>query len=179
MHGGSKVATRDALEFLEQLDADFSDSPQGYGHQLRLDFAQILWRRMNELGWTQSRLSDESGFTPAFVSNIVHGNQNCTLDTVGKALYALGIRAQLLPVKSQARPEVVSFRGTESFCVYSSIATRKRHGKKANNEKIDFEEVQTVGPTTGQFDTGTVDRRRKGVHLSGHQVVVGRQYVSA
>jgi len=167
------------LEVLEQLDAAFSDSPEGYGHQLRLDFAEILWRRMNELGWNQTRLADESGFTPAFVSNIVHGNQNCTLDTIGKALYALDICARLVPVEQQESPTMISFRGTESCCVYSWIATRKRDGKKANNEKIDYKEFQTAGPTTGQFDTGTVDRRRKGVHVTGHQVVVGRQYVSA
>jgi len=83
------------LDRLTRFFDDFDESPEGYGTQLRLDFAEIIWRSLARNKWSQRRLSRESGLADSVVSNLIHGNKNCTLDTVGKVLYTLGTKATL------------------------------------------------------------------------------------
>lgn len=83
------------LDQLEKFLEEFDESPQGYGTQLRLDFAEIIWCSLVRKKWSQRRLSERSGFADSVISNLVHGNKNCTLDTVGRVLHALGTRAKL------------------------------------------------------------------------------------
>ena len=83
------------LDRLTKAFDDFDKSPEGYGTQLRLDFAEIIWRSLERNNWSQRRLSREVGLADSVVSNLIHGNKNCTLDTVGKVLYSLGTRATL------------------------------------------------------------------------------------
>jgi len=84
-----------ALEYLQQLDEEFEASAEGVGFQLRLDFAEILWRSLNQLGWSQAQFAKKTGWPDSFVSNLVHANQNCELDTLGKAFYTLGVKVKL------------------------------------------------------------------------------------
>ena len=78
-------------KFLDRFD----ESPAGYSTQLRLDLAEIIWRSLARNKWSQRRLSKKSGLADSIISNLIHGNKNCTLDTVSKVLHALGTRATL------------------------------------------------------------------------------------
>lgn len=86
------------LDELTKFLEEFDESPQGYGTQLRLDFAEIIWSSLVRKKWSQRRLSEQSGLADSVISNLVHGNKNCTLDTIGRILHALGTRATLREV---------------------------------------------------------------------------------
>ena len=89
------------LDELTNFLEEFDESPQGYGTQLRLDFAEIIWSSLVQKKWSQRRLSEQSGLADSVISNLVHGNKNCTLDTIGRVLHALGTRAKLREVAHQ------------------------------------------------------------------------------
>ena len=85
----------DTLNRIKKRLEEFKNSPVGYGARLRLDFAEIIWCGLERNNWSQRRLSREVGLADSVVSNLIHGNKNCTLDTVGKIIHALGTRATL------------------------------------------------------------------------------------
>ena len=73
----------------------FKASPAGYGAKLRLDFAEIIWRNLERKPWSQRQLARKVRLADSVISNLIHGNKNCTLDTVGKVIHALGTEATL------------------------------------------------------------------------------------
>ena len=86
-------------KILDQLKTGlraFERSPEGIGTQFRLDFAKIIWNGLRRKGWTQGQLALKAELADSVVSNLIHGNKNCTLDTVGKVIHALDTRAVLI-----------------------------------------------------------------------------------
>lgn len=81
----------------------FEASPAGYGAKLRLDFAEIIWRNLELKPWSQRQLAAKARLADSVVSNLIHGNKNCTLDTVGKVIHALGTEAALLETPPSAK----------------------------------------------------------------------------
>ena len=68
----------------------FDKSAVGYGAKLRLDLAEIIWRNLQQKKWSQRRLAKEARLADSIISNLIHGNKNCTFDTAGKVIHALG-----------------------------------------------------------------------------------------
>lgn len=75
---------------------EFQDSPRGFGHELRMNVAEIVMRNLKQKPWTQRELAEAAGKGESYITRIVHGQQNCSLDTVGALLYALGVRASIV-----------------------------------------------------------------------------------
>ena len=77
-----------------EVIAEYEQTPESYGLELGLSFSEMVLQRLDELGWTQKRLAEESGMKQAFISRLVHSDANWTRDTAGRMLHALGIRAR-------------------------------------------------------------------------------------
>lgn len=90
----AQVMNQPVREILEHL-AEFERTPQAFGQELRLSVAQLVLGHLRQRGWTQSYLAAKAGLSARHVREILHSNTNCTLDTVGKLLHALGIHARL------------------------------------------------------------------------------------
>lgn len=95
---------------LDQLNTgveDFEQSPEGFGIKLRLDFAEIIWNGLQRQQWSQRQLARRAGLADSVVSNLIHGNKNCTLDTVGRVIHAFGTSAVLKETEShlEAAPD--------------------------------------------------------------------------
>lgn len=119
-------AFKNILQTLE----DFKKTPESRGLDLRLDLAEIIIRNLNVRGWSQRELAAASGMKEPQLSRVIHSNANCTLDTVGRLLFALGTHAKIEEVESS---DSFSFRyidetGQESeFTINSQAYT---HGKE-------------------------------------------------
>lgn len=87
------MATTRAL--LKILD-DFSESAEGTGHTLRLDFADLILLQLRKKGWTQKKLAEAAQMKESFISRIIHGNSNCTFDMAGRILFAMNVKARLV-----------------------------------------------------------------------------------
>ena len=75
--------------------ADYKGTAPGISLKLRLSLAEILQSNLKSRGWTQRKLADKTNKKEAYISRVMHSEANCTLDTIGELLFALGIRARL------------------------------------------------------------------------------------
>jgi len=73
----------------------FEQTPEATGLDLRLDFAEIVLRRLNGKPWTHYGLATACGISRARLSRIINSACDCTLDEVGRVLHVLGIKAKL------------------------------------------------------------------------------------
>ncbi len=83
---------QDILQALEEYE---ETCPASIGVGLRLDFAEIVLRNLRSKGWSQRTLATKTGLKESYISRVLHSNANCTFETAGNLLFALGIRAQL------------------------------------------------------------------------------------
>lgn len=135
------------IEELNEILRRHEDSPAGLGHELRLNLSEIVLTNLKALGWTQRRLAEVANKREAYITRIVHGQQNCSLDTVGEILYAIGIRAELrqvTPIRALAFEELQLVLGNVEYI----------HGEEENfnqetstqEENIQFATRDATGP---------------------------------
>ena len=97
---------------------EFENTPEGAGFSLRADLSDIIVRHLGQRGMTQTRLAEAAGMKPQQLSRVIHSSANCTLDTAGRILFALGIRAKLAESDESAvvecRPGRVNWTVSES-----------------------------------------------------------------
>jgi hypothetical protein len=53
---------------------------------------------------TQRRVAEEAGVKELFITRLIHSAANCTFDTAGRILFALGVRAELKEAAPPASP---------------------------------------------------------------------------
>jgi plasmid maintenance system antidote protein VapI len=82
-------------DILRDLEA-FDSKPESTGFDLRLDLSEIILRHLCEHGMTQKEVAARSGMKESFITRLIHSEANCTFDTAGRILHALGIRAKLV-----------------------------------------------------------------------------------
>ena len=102
-------------ELLNDLEA-FNNTPQGRGYDLRLDLSSIIVRQLDAKGWTQKELADRAGVKEPFITRLIHAGTNCTFETAGRILFALGVRAELKEIipRVAAVPQNVATSTTAS-----------------------------------------------------------------
>jgi plasmid maintenance system antidote protein VapI len=74
---------------------EYRKTPQSAGMQLRIDLSGIIAKKLHEKRWTQKQLADAAGLKESQVTNLIHSNKNCTFDTAGRVLHALGVKVAL------------------------------------------------------------------------------------
>lgn len=82
-------------DLLKELD-EFNETAEGRGFDLRLDLADIIFRHLAEKGWTQTKLAEAAGMKSPLLTRIMHSSTNCTFETAGRILLALGIKGKLV-----------------------------------------------------------------------------------
>ncbi len=70
---------------------------------LRESLSRVLCKALNRLSWSQQMLADKAGFSPEYISRVMHCRANCTVDTVGRLLFAIGGHYELV-VRKQGSP---------------------------------------------------------------------------
>jgi hypothetical protein len=88
---------------------EFEKSPLNIGYDFRLDLADIILRRLGKLKWSQAKLASVIGIHPPMLTKIMHSASNCTFETAGKILFALGVREAHIV---QDAPHSVRSRGS-------------------------------------------------------------------
>jgi len=86
------ASTQDILQVLDE----YKRRPESYGLKLRLNLAELVIRQLNSNGWSQRDLARRTGLKEAYISRILHSDANCTFESAGKILFALGVKVALL-----------------------------------------------------------------------------------
>lgn len=84
----------------------YKQTPDSVGMELRLSFAEIVLRILRQKGWTQCQLAERARLKPPYISRVLHSNANCTFETAGKILFALGARGTLRETRQADQPAV-------------------------------------------------------------------------
>ena len=71
------------------------------GVELRLHLSEIVLRHLRRHDWSQRELAEKTGLKESFISRVVHSNANCTFETAGRLLFALGVRARIDEIQSE------------------------------------------------------------------------------
>ena len=102
-------------DILKALD-EYHQTPESRGIKLRLNLAQIILRHLKENNWTQKELARKTSFKDSFISRLLHSDANCTFETAGRILYALGVEAKLEEVRAiHSSMEIDSSGHTQTF----------------------------------------------------------------
>ena len=145
----------EALERLKSRLAKFESSDyESLAIEMRTQFAAIINTTLKERRWTQSRLAEAASLHESQISSLVHGDENCTIGTMAKVLFALKVRASITST------EFTATRVTGHNHILLSEATN------GQTNWITLEKA--VGETTAPLDiptkftqaTGTADRAR-------------------
>jgi transcriptional regulator with XRE-family HTH domain len=78
-------------ELLEEAKADH----EYVAHRLSLDFSIHLSRAMKEKGLTRSALAEKLGCKPAYVTKVLRGDENFTLNSMAKLAHAVDLDLKL------------------------------------------------------------------------------------
>lgn len=78
-----------------KLLKDAKASPTYWAERLMLDFTSQLWARLQHLGWTQKDLADKVGKKPPYVSRVLNGSHNATVETLVTLAHAAGLEVKV------------------------------------------------------------------------------------
>ena len=103
---------QDILKALDQ----YHQTPESRGMKLRLNLAEIILRHIKENNWTQKELARKTSFKDSFISRLLHSDANCTFETAGRILFALGVEAKLEEVRASHSSMAMDSSGhTQTF----------------------------------------------------------------
>ncbi len=89
------------LERLQARLAEFERSDwESVGIEIRTQFAGIINKAFQEKGWSQRQLAHAAGMHESRVSKLLHGDDNCELNTIARILFALGVRVSVMEASS-------------------------------------------------------------------------------
>ena len=142
------------------LDAvsDLENSTEGFALKLRLDLATLIVKRLKELNWTQTELSNRTGIPAALISRIVHSDQNCRFSTVAKLLHTLSIKPAL--VAEAGSTPITKFSITriarihpmkEAITGYGDMPTKYVKVPKEKLKNICVFDTQSTGSTADRI----------------------------
>ena len=134
------ATTQDLLKVLE----DFDKKPESQGYRLRLDLSAIVLRHLSEKGWTQQQLADAAGVKPPYVTRIIHGATNCTFESAGNVLFALGVKVKLV----EAQPPSSNRHLIGKTMNLTNSLTLHQHGSTDGKEKIKRQSTTSGGNAT-------------------------------
>lgn len=89
----------DVNEILQVLK-DFQKTPEAVEMELRLSLSEIIIKHLKIKEWTPNQLAQATGLDESYVSDILHSDAVCTLDTAGRLLFALGVRARIKQISN-------------------------------------------------------------------------------
>lgn len=147
----SKIVCEIVLEDEEDFQSDIEwarQHPEYWSEKIKLDVADMVVDRLEQLGISQAELARRMHTSPAFITKILRGYHNWTLETLAKAGVALGIQWLMTsaPIESAARAFA---RITEPPEVPVAVRQRRR--------LVDGD--WSVAPATGGEVTDGAERR--------------------
>lgn len=110
--------TEDLLDWFDSLGHGYV----GMAEEEKLNFAVYIDRLMKELGISRSELAEKIGSSPAYISKVLRGDKNLTIESMAKLAWHVGARLHIC----------LSRKGTDwkSFDVISSPTIKEIEGAK-------------------------------------------------
>jgi len=91
---------------IAQVRKDADESPHRHANALKDEAANMVWEAMEARGWTQADLARQLGKSRAYVSKLLSGGENLTLETLAQLGEVLGCQWNL--ALRPTRPMIVA-----------------------------------------------------------------------
>lgn len=75
---------------------EFENTHYAVSLDLKLDFSELVIKGLRKKKWTYKQLAEAIKTKDAYINRVVHADQNCTLDVIGRICYALGVKPRLI-----------------------------------------------------------------------------------
>lgn len=138
------TSSSDFLDLLAKLES----TPESVGVGLRLDLSQVIHRYLSERGLSQKEFAAKCGMKPPLLARIMYSNANCTFDTAGRILFAMGVRGKL--------------------------STDRRNGKSENRiRKLSALNTVTIKESNGKEEIVSADTRIPSFHIEAAGTAAG------
>ena len=84
--------TKMVMQKIAEVDA----TNEGAALDLRLDVSCIIHAALAKKGWSQKTLADRAKMKPPLLTRIMHGDSNCTLESISRIFTALEIKGKIV-----------------------------------------------------------------------------------
>ena len=124
-----------ATDFLDIL-SELEKTPESVGLGLRLDLSQIIHQHLADKKISQKKFATMCGMKPPLLARVMYSNANCTFDTAGRILYAMGVRGKLRVDRGAA----ISGSGKQEVVALHTAPIKEANGKEeisSNFKRID------------------------------------------
>ncbi len=101
-----------------------------------LEIAILVLTRLKELNWTQAKLAEEMKVSPQYISKIVKGRENLTLETIGLIEAVLGVK--LITIENN-QFQKVSARTVSSGLIFNRSVYKPIAEAKPAEERKSYE----------------------------------------
>lgn len=88
----------------ESMKKWFSALQDDQAEMAKADFAMLIDRAVREKNWTRKQLADAVGVSPAWVTKVLRGDVNLTIDTMAKLCDAVGYSLKIAVSKREDAP---------------------------------------------------------------------------
>lgn len=103
-----------AIDWKKSLDQD----PSYWAEHIKLDFAYALNRMLRQHGMTRSAMASALNSTPAYITKIMRGDENLTIETMAKLAMAVSGRVHIHISEAENR-----VRWIESLITKTNVQT--------------------------------------------------------
>ena len=128
---GNAHHSESVFERMAKVLSDFEARPESVGYELQGQFSRIINVALRKKGWTQKQLAQTTGKPESEISELVHGDVNCRLGTIGRIMFALNLKLFLVPAAADY---------PRAFGEVQDTLIGHWHGEEANHEKAEHEE---------------------------------------
>ncbi|MCE2936443.1 MAG: helix-turn-helix domain-containing protein [Cyclobacteriaceae bacterium] len=104
-----------------QAEAQWREANENW-LSVSFDIAVRVLETLQAKGMTQKDLAERMGVTPQFVSKVVKGQENLSLETIGKLSKALGV--QLIEVPREEENAEVVFSNMQTYVFSNLLSSR-------------------------------------------------------
>lgn len=139
---GNAHHSESVFERMAKVLSDFEARPESVGYELQGQFSRIINVALRTKGWTQKQLAQTTGKPESEISELVHGDVNCRLGTIGRIMFALDLKLFLVPAPSDFRRPYGEVQDT---------LIGHWHGEEDNTEEANIEEDWWIAtPQSGE-----------------------------
>lgn len=112
-------------DYIDQLAGD----PAAHAEFLKLSFVEQMLERAAALGMSRSDIARDYGCSPQYLTKILAGTQNLTIETMARLAHVVGATVEVALVSCQTRKGAI-IHGVPARTTETELPAPRRQGRK-------------------------------------------------
>lgn len=103
---------------------DIKDTAGYVADHAKLDFAADIERHMESIGMTRSELAAKIGHAPSYITKVLRGDANLTIESMAKLSHALGCKLSIHVADNKAKTRWFDLHDNTYHASISTVAVQ-------------------------------------------------------